>query len=84
MKRLVTSTALALCLSFLPHTASAATYSIGSMNITGGSVIVDGFLPAPATFNYIGPNTNLVGGYIGSGGASLPASAYDPYGLSFL
>ncbi|BAV32603.1 hypothetical protein SCL_0281 [Sulfuricaulis limicola] len=82
MIRLATSMALALCLSFLPHTVSAATYSIGSMNITGGSVVVDGFLPAPAAFNYIGPNTNLVGGYIGSGGASLLASAYDPYGIA--
>jgi hypothetical protein len=81
MKRLAAYTALALCLSFLPHAAPAATYSIGSMNITGGSVIVDGFLPAPATFNYIGPDTNLVGGYIGSGGASLPASAYEPNGI---
>jgi hypothetical protein len=63
--------------SFLSQTVSAATLAIDSMNITGGSVTVDGPIGTSA-FSYIGSNTNLVGGYIGSGGASLPASAIDP------
>jgi len=71
MKRLAISMAVTLCLSFLPHTVSAATYSIGSMNITGGGFSVDGFPDGFIAFNYIGPNTNLVGGYIGSGGADV-------------
>lgn len=82
MKRVALSAAFGLCLSFLSQTASAASYVIGSMNITGGGVIVDNFLPTLTAFNYIGPNTNLVGGYIGSGGASLPASSYDPNGIA--
>lgn len=82
MKRVAFSAALVLCLSFLSQAASAATYAIGNMNITSGGVIVDNFLPTLTAFNYIGPNTNLVGGYIGSGGASLPASSYDPNGIA--
>jgi hypothetical protein len=82
MKRVALSAALALGMSFLSQTASAATYAIGNMNITGGGVSVDGFTPSFAAFNYIGPNTNLVGGYIGSGGVSLPASAYDLNGIA--
>lgn len=82
MKRVAFSAALVLCLSFLSQAAFAATYAIGNMNITSGGVIVDNFLPTLTAFNYIGPNTNLVGGYIGSGGASLPASSYDPNGIA--
>lgn len=82
MKRVVLSAAFTLSLSFLSPMAWAASYGIGNMNITGGSIIVDNFLPTLTPFNYIGPNTNLVGGYIGSGGASLPASAYDPNGIA--
>jgi len=82
MKRVAVSATLALCLSFLSQTTSAATYAIGNMNITGGGVSVDGFTPSFTAFSYIGPDTNLVGGYLGSGGASLPASAYDPNGIA--
>lgn len=66
----------------LSVSANAATYSIGSMNITGGSYTVwdsiGGLVVNPDTgsstspFTTIGPNTNLVGGYIGNGGGSLP------------
>lgn len=82
MNRFAPSAALALCVSLLPQTASAASYAISGMNITGGGVIVDNFLPAFTAFNYIGPNTNLVGGYIGSGGGSLPALTPDPNGIA--
>lgn len=84
MKRVALSAALALCVSFLSLTASAASYVIGSMNITGGGVTVDGFPDGFVAFNYLGPNTNLVGGYIGAGGASLPDTAYDPNGIASL
>lgn len=75
MKRLSTSTAVALCLSFLPCAASAATYSIDSMNITVGSATFDTFTSA---FDYIGPDTNLIAGYIGSGGASVDNMTLNP------
>lgn len=68
--------------------ASAATFGIGSMNITAGSYIVsdsNGVLvsnPSSGStvspFTAFGPNTNLVGGYLGNGGAALPASTPDP------
>ncbi len=82
MKRVAISTALALCVSFLSQTTSAATYAIGNMNITGGGVSVDGFPDGFIPFYYIGPNTNLVGGYIGAGGASLPYTSYDTSGIA--
>lgn len=82
MKRVALSAALALCVSFLSLTASAASYVIGSMNITGGGVTVDGFPDGFVPFYYLGPNTNLVGGYIGSGGGSRPITDYDPNGIA--
>lgn len=67
--------------------AHAATFSIGSMNITGGSYTVwdsSGALVvntstgnSTSAFTAIGPNTNLVGGYIGNGGGSLLSSTPD-------
>lgn len=48
------------------------------MNITGGGFSVDGFTTGFVPFNYIGPNTNLVGGYIGSGGASVGINTANP------
>lgn len=84
MRRVALSAAIAVGSSLLPQLASAASYAIGNMNITSGGVLVDGFIPALTTFNYIGPNTNLVGGYIGSGGASLSATEYDPNGIASL
>ena len=66
----------------LTDNAHAATFSIGGMNITGGSYTVwdsSGVLVvnsstgnSTSAFTTIGPNTNLVGGYIGNGGGSLP------------
>jgi len=80
MKRaaIVTALALALSIPVLSQTASAATYVIGSMNITSGGFSVDGFPDGFVAFNYIGPNTNLVGGYIGSGGVSVDAVTPNP------
>lgn len=76
MKRVAIVTALvsALGIPVLSQTASAATYAISSMNITSGGFSVDGFPDGFVAFNYIGPNTNLVGGYIGSGGASVDSA----------
>lgn len=52
-------------------TANAASYAIDSMNITDGGFSVDGFPDGFVAFNYIGPDTNLAGGYIGTGGAGV-------------
>ena len=84
MKRvaIVTALATALGVSLLSPSASAATYAIGNMNITSGGVLVDGFPDGFVPFYYLGPNTNLVGGYIGAGGASLPSTAYDPNAIA--
>lgn len=80
MKRvaIVTALALTLVIPVLSRTAAAATYAIGSMNITGGGFSVDGFPDGFIAFNYIGPDTNLVGAYIGSGGASVNAATPNP------
>jgi len=80
MKRVAIVTALlsALGISLLSQSASAATYAIGSMNITSGGFSVDGFPDGFVAFNYIGPDTNLVGGYIGSGGASVDNATPNP------
>lgn len=71
----------------LPGSANAATFNIGSMNITGGSYTVwdsSGVLvvnpssgSSTSLFTTIGPNTNLVGGYIGNGGGGLPVTTPD-------
>lgn len=78
MKRVAIVTALVSALGnpLLSQPASAATYAIGSMNITGGNVVADGF--GLGTLDLIGTNTNLVGGYIGSGGASVDYTMLDP------
>jgi len=52
------------------------------MNITGGGVVVDNFPDGFVPFYYLGPNTNLVGGYIGAGGSSLPSTAHDPNAIA--
>jgi hypothetical protein len=72
----------------LSASASAATFGIGSMNITGGNYVVsdsNGVLvtnpnsgSTVSPFTTFGPNTNLVGGYLGNGGGALPASTPDP------
>lgn len=68
--------------------ATAATFSIGSMSVTGGTYTVwgsDGSLvtnpdsgSSTSPFTTFGPNTNLIGGYIGNGGGGLLASTPDP------
>jgi hypothetical protein len=72
----------------LSGAAYAATFSIGSMNITNGTFIVwdsnNVLLVNPSSGSSIspitnfGPNTNLVSGYIGNGGGGLPSSTPDP------
>lgn len=76
----ITLFASVLALGMIGATSSTqvATYSIASMNITGGGFSVDGLPDGFVTFSYIGPNTNLVGGYIGSGGASVNGATSNP------
>lgn len=62
--------------ALVPLAGHTATLSIGQMNITGGTFGIDPVGPFP--FATIGPNTNLVGGYIGNGGAGSAATAPDP------
>ncbi len=67
---------------------TAATFSIGSMNITSGIYTVwdssGALIINPDTGNTVssfttfGPNTNLVSGYIGNGGTGVPATTPDP------
>ena len=63
----------------LATSVNAATFSIGSMYITAGTFDIDtndGGLAS--SFSFFGPNTNLVGGYIGNGGLDLLATTPDP------
>jgi hypothetical protein len=72
----------------LTDSANAATFNIGSMNITNGTYTVwdsnNVLLVNPSTgssispITYFGPNTNLVSGYIGNGGGGIPSSTSDP------
>ena len=79
MKRVsLLASSLALVVLLVSSAAHSATYSINNMNIAGGGLLVDGFLPTVTPFNYIGSNTNLVGGYIGSGGSAVVASNPNP------
>jgi len=71
----------------LTDSVNAATFSIGSMNITGGTytvwdssgvqVINPNTGSSTSPFTTIGPVTNLVGGYIGNGGGGLLFSTPD-------
>ena len=64
----------------------AANYPIDAMNITGGSVVwsLPGGLPEVDIFSSFGPDTNLVGGYIGTGGStSLPFDPPNPDNILF-
>jgi len=70
-KALCVATVLTLGSAGVPGVVQAATLSIGSMTVTGGSWHDSNAGVPPASFDYIGPNTNLVGGYIGSGGTAL-------------
>jgi hypothetical protein len=72
--------------------ATAATLNIGSMNITGGTYTVwdsSGALitnpnsgSSTSPFTSFGPDTNLVGGYIGNGGGGLLNSTPDPASIA--
>jgi hypothetical protein len=67
---------------------TAATFSIGSMNITSGIYTVwdssGALIINPDTGNTVssfttfGSNTNLASGYIGNGGTGVPATTPDP------
>ena len=66
--------------------ADSGEMPIDSMNITGGSVTwsLPGGTLEEDLFAGFGPNTNLVGGYIGNGGAStLPFDPPDPNNIIF-
>jgi hypothetical protein len=72
----------------LTSNTQASTLDIASMNITGGGYTVwdssGAVVINPDTggtfwaFTTFGPDTNLVNGYIGNGGAGMPASTPDP------
>ena len=67
---------------FTSQFSHAATLSIDNMTITGGTFglnQVGGAFVLP--FQTIGANTNLVGGYIGSGGVGLNATVADSTGI---
>jgi len=71
--------ALCAVIVSMPLVGGAASVNIGSMTITSGGFdidISDGIGVSP--FTTIGPNTNLVGGYIGNGGLGLPPATQDP------
>lgn len=69
-------------IGFMPLVGNAATFNIGSMNITAGEFDIDTTDSVPGQlFSFFGPNTNLVGGYIGNGGIGLSAAIPDPSGI---
>ena len=71
-----------IIIGIIPLASNAAIVNIGSMNITSGTFDIDINDGIPAsTFNFIGSNTNLVGGYIGNGGLGLLAETPDPDGI---
>jgi hypothetical protein len=77
--------ACVLAISFA-YPISAANMAIDSMNITGGFVVwnIPGGLPEEDIFTSFGPDTNLVGGYIGNGGSiALPSDPPDPDNILF-
>jgi hypothetical protein len=61
-----------------PFLSNAAILPIGQMNITGGTVDPRGDGSFVLAFQTFGPDTNLVGGYIGNGGAGRPPTTPDP------
>lgn len=85
LRALFLSSTLGMALS---GSADAATYRTSGMNITGGTYTVwdsSGALvvnpdtgSSTSPFTTFGPDTNLVGGYIGNGGGSLPDYTPDP------
>jgi hypothetical protein len=83
MKKAVLGGAVALALGSVVATAQAAVYNIASMSVTGGTFFMQGVTPVPAPFTTIGPNTNLVGGYINGGVGSPAADPNTIVGFSF-
>jgi hypothetical protein len=66
----------AVCVATAAHGAPVA---IAEMSITAGSFFDNNYiLSSPIPFDVIGPNTNLVGGYIGNGGLGRAAGDPDP------
>jgi hypothetical protein len=56
----------------LPGVAFSVVHTVNSMAITSGNFFMsDGVTPGRIMFSFIGPNTNLVGGYI-NGGVDSP------------
>jgi hypothetical protein len=71
IKKTAVSVAIASALG-LGAAGDANAAAITSMTITGGSFFMsDGVTPGRIPFTFIGPNTNLVGGYI-NGGLTSP------------
>ena len=63
----------------MPLVVGAAGFNIGGMTITSGEFDIDTSDGNPTSpFISIGPDTNLVGGYIGNGGVGLPPTTPDP------
>lgn len=63
----------------IPLESLAASFSIGSMSVTSGEFDIDTSDTAGVNpFTRIGPNTNLVGGYIGNGGVAVAPEVPDP------
>lgn len=64
-------------MSGLPLLAQGATLDISSMSVTGGAMYgTEAWMVT--TLIYVGPETNLVGGYIGSGGAGFDEHSFSP------
>jgi hypothetical protein len=85
MKMILKNTLIAasLGLAFTAGVAQAAPVAIASMNITGGSFNMATVTPGPIAYSFFGPNTNLVGGYIGGGVDSPAADPNAPVSFSF-
>ena len=68
--------------AIIPLHSTAATFSIGSMDITNGTFDIDiNDGGQVSLFTFFGPDTNLVGGYIGNGGLGLSADTADSGGI---
>lgn len=63
------------CFILFSSTASAAMKGIASMSVTGGS-LNEPFMELYPTLIYMGPDTNLTAGYIGSGVADTEPTEY--------
>ncbi|MFC1773857.1 VPLPA-CTERM sorting domain-containing protein [Pseudomonadota bacterium] len=71
--------AMCIFMGFMPILGHSAIFSISEMTVTGGSFGLDqSGGPFILPFQTIGPNTNLIGGYLGNGGAGLDSVTPDP------